>query len=147
MLRRPPRSTRTDTLFPYPTLFRSRQHLGIFILIHWSDELGADAAIFCPTDHRLDIAANRQSANQPFAFADHRLRPRHQAKARNIDDVNIARSGMTGKGRPEIDQIPSRSTPMGRTGWTAQRTQVRQEASRVAQEVVSTCISRGCQLT
>src|SRR3546814_14472863 len=78
----------------------------------WSDELGADAAIFCPTDHRLDIAANRQSDNQPFAFADHRLRPRHQAKARNIDDVNIARSGMTGKGRPEIDQIPSSSTQM-----------------------------------
>src|SRR3546814_7396799 len=31
MIRRPPRSTRTDTLFPYPTLFRSRapaQHAG-----------------------------------------------------------------------------------------------------------------------
>src|SRR3546814_16177451 len=29
MLRRPPRSTRTDTLFPYTTLFRSRQvHVG-----------------------------------------------------------------------------------------------------------------------
>src|SRR3546814_978156 len=27
MRRRPPRSTRTDTLFPYTTLFRSRQHL------------------------------------------------------------------------------------------------------------------------
>src|SRR3546814_18578443 len=27
MIRRPPRSTRTDTLFPYPTLFRSRLHL------------------------------------------------------------------------------------------------------------------------
>src|SRR3546814_8439201 len=27
MLRRPPRSTRTDTLFPYTTLFRSRQWL------------------------------------------------------------------------------------------------------------------------
>src|SRR3546814_7635629 len=26
MIRRPPRSTRTDTLFPYPTLFRSRLH-------------------------------------------------------------------------------------------------------------------------
>src|SRR3546814_14571297 len=25
MIRRPPRSTRTDTLFPYPTLFRSTQ--------------------------------------------------------------------------------------------------------------------------
>src|SRR3546814_18707682 len=26
MIRRPPRSTRTDTLFPYPTLFRSTRH-------------------------------------------------------------------------------------------------------------------------
>src|SRR3546814_2952047 len=26
MIRRPPRSTRTDTLFPYTTLFRSREH-------------------------------------------------------------------------------------------------------------------------
>src|SRR3546814_18406437 len=29
MIRRPPRSTRTDTLFPYTTLFRSFLHLGI----------------------------------------------------------------------------------------------------------------------
>src|SRR3546814_20807090 len=28
MIRRPPRSTRTDTLFPYTTLFRSRNHPG-----------------------------------------------------------------------------------------------------------------------
>src|SRR3546814_2164243 len=28
MLRRPPRSTRTDTLFPYTTLFRSARQLG-----------------------------------------------------------------------------------------------------------------------
>src|SRR3546814_15342833 len=27
MLRRPPRSTRTDTLFPYTTLFRSNRHI------------------------------------------------------------------------------------------------------------------------
>src|SRR3546814_4902299 len=27
MIRRPPRSTRTDTLFPYTTLFRSRQKI------------------------------------------------------------------------------------------------------------------------
>src|SRR3546814_11506488 len=27
MIRRPPRSTRTDTIFPYTTLFRSRQRL------------------------------------------------------------------------------------------------------------------------
>src|SRR3546814_4200408 len=29
MIRRPPRSTRTDTLFPYTTLFRSRHHAGL----------------------------------------------------------------------------------------------------------------------
>src|SRR3546814_3772414 len=28
MIRRPPRSTRTDTLFPYTTLFRSRRQAG-----------------------------------------------------------------------------------------------------------------------
>src|SRR3546814_20370280 len=29
MIRRPPRSTRTDTLFPYTTLFRSQTWLGV----------------------------------------------------------------------------------------------------------------------
>src|SRR3546814_1186204 len=29
MIRRPPRSTRTDTLFPYTTLFRSKQHYSV----------------------------------------------------------------------------------------------------------------------
>src|SRR3546814_3258899 len=35
MIRRPPRSTRTDTRFPYTTLFRSQGHqrIGIFLLI------------------------------------------------------------------------------------------------------------------
>src|SRR3546814_21027642 len=31
MIRRPPRSTRTDTLFPYTTLFRSNLHLEFHI--------------------------------------------------------------------------------------------------------------------
>src|SRR3546814_4475645 len=36
MIRRPPRSTRTDTLFPYTTLFRSRQNI-IELLLQWID--------------------------------------------------------------------------------------------------------------
>src|SRR3546814_2432595 len=32
MIRRPPRSTRTDTLFPYTTLFRSA-YIGLFIVM------------------------------------------------------------------------------------------------------------------
>src|SRR3546814_15145915 len=31
MIRRPPRSTRTDTLFPYTTLFRSQRSADIFL--------------------------------------------------------------------------------------------------------------------
>src|SRR3546814_17261179 len=39
MLRRPPRSTRTDTLFPYTTLFRS----GEYLPSAGADLLGVDA--------------------------------------------------------------------------------------------------------
>src|SRR3546814_1918117 len=41
MIRRPPRSTRTDTLFPYTTLFRSG--LPVTALRTWADEIGAEA--------------------------------------------------------------------------------------------------------
>src|SRR3546814_15685188 len=40
MIRRPPRSTRTDTLFPYTTLFRSlalRRGLARILLVHQPD--------------------------------------------------------------------------------------------------------------
>src|SRR3546814_17114528 len=40
MIRRPPRSTRTDTLFPYTTLFRSA--VGDGALVHPRAEDGAD---------------------------------------------------------------------------------------------------------
>src|SRR3546814_2370851 len=35
MIRRPPRSTRTDTLFPYTTLFRSNDAAGHRALLAW----------------------------------------------------------------------------------------------------------------
>src|SRR3546814_20431562 len=47
MLRRPPRSTRTDTLFPYTTLFRSRA----------SNSVGSHRSAFQETDfHELEQA-------------------------------------------------------------------------------------------
>src|SRR3546814_16236763 len=42
MIRRPPRSTRTDTLFPYTTLFRS----GAVHAAAWYDPTGAILAVF-----------------------------------------------------------------------------------------------------
>src|SRR3546814_6091691 len=42
MIRRPPRSTRTDTLFPYTTLFRSARPGGLFLYLRpWLSGDGA----------------------------------------------------------------------------------------------------------
>src|SRR3546814_5177609 len=43
MIRRPPRSTRTDTLFPYTTLFRSR-----FQIVAARDQLCGDIGLLRP---------------------------------------------------------------------------------------------------
>src|SRR3546814_20172946 len=52
MIRRPPRSTRTDTLFPYTTLFRSRQRLAPH------QRLAADALL----QHRVADRVQRAEA-------------------------------------------------------------------------------------
>src|SRR3546814_15351689 len=46
MIRRPPRSTRTDTLFPYTTLFRSTCYVGFaFAFGRWVDLRGRRNAV------------------------------------------------------------------------------------------------------
>src|SRR3546814_8489879 len=44
MIRRPPRSTRTDTLFPYTTLFRSAEVPGVFAKSAKSQYVAGDHA-------------------------------------------------------------------------------------------------------
>src|SRR3546814_19621740 len=39
MIPRPPRSTRTDTLFPYTMLFRSSDYIGRALLVFWIGSL------------------------------------------------------------------------------------------------------------
>src|SRR3546814_19643360 len=51
MIRRPPRSTRTDTLFPYTTLFRSPPR-DAGARRKTDDQLHADAAIALAVEHR-----------------------------------------------------------------------------------------------
>src|SRR3546814_16832345 len=60
MIRRPPRSTRTDTLFPYTTLFRSGRTAHV---------LGADRRRRLRQDHARRLACRTQSlrGNQPGA--------------------------------------------------------------------------------
>src|SRR3546814_20951012 len=51
MIRRPPRSTRTDTLFPYTTLFRSG--LGDDVTLHAAHQQTRDSDMFRGNKQRL----------------------------------------------------------------------------------------------
>src|SRR3546814_12954362 len=69
MIRRPPRSTRTDTLFPYTTLFRSAFRAAIRTVRHESLRSGGVALSESkwPFNHRLLIAAPPWQAGHMIA--------------------------------------------------------------------------------
>src|SRR3546814_4099943 len=62
MIRRPPRSTRTDTLFPYTTLFRSAdqiiEHRALFgLVIDFVEQAGIDFEALVLRRHMLEQIA------------------------------------------------------------------------------------------
>src|SRR3546814_7767689 len=59
MIRRPPISTRTDTLFPYTTLFRSARLVAVR---HLRDR---DLGLFSGRDHPLDDARGAERPGRP----------------------------------------------------------------------------------
>src|SRR3546814_2513765 len=63
MIRRPPRSTRTDTLFPYTTLFRSNQ----WAISSFSGFAGAEATTFAARAIGYGIAGLRVDGNDALA--------------------------------------------------------------------------------
>src|SRR3546814_14775473 len=67
MIRRPPRSTRTDTLFPYTTLFRSADVTDMQLPGGRRRETRGDG-------HGAALAPGRAAAMPPFRFQSCRLR-------------------------------------------------------------------------
>src|SRR3546814_21150328 len=98
MIRRPPRSTRTDTLFPYTTLFRS---------IHLAGRSEADARRALPLDQ---LALHRGPAHgrgdAPADPAGHR--PVRQAAA--AAERRSAAAGGAVEVRPQGHQVDSGNT-------------------------------------
>src|SRR3546814_714053 len=100
MIRRPPRSTRTDTLFPYTTLFRSRSRRssapGLYARLCQARAFGAEADA-----DDLFRGARRQSVARGVAAgggAARRSGPRARAARRGAArrarrDVAVARRG------------------------------------------------------
>src|SRR3546814_2367772 len=67
MIRRPPRSTRTDTLFPYTTLFRSRR-------LHGSGEGERACRWLCPSRRLAWFGADGSlRAEDEAAYGDRRM--------------------------------------------------------------------------
>src|SRR3546814_16538067 len=92
MIRRPPRSTRTDTLFPYATLFRSDRPAGV--VEEHVDPLGAQLAE--PGRHVVgavvDGAVEAEVVYQPGALLVGAGDP-DQPAAEDLGDLNSDRAG------------------------------------------------------
>src|SRR3546814_1929038 len=99
MIRRPPRSTRTDTLFPYTTLFRSslmrsEQLVGIGLVV--------DAE---PLDHRGagSVEPNNFDRGAFAPEADHRLI--QHAHARDVPEVRITQVDRSDEHTSELQSL------------------------------------------
>src|SRR3546814_19774705 len=105
MIRRPPRSTRTDTLFPYTTLFRSH---GAILLVKRLGCVGAFAiALDKVSEHRpmaLEMAAKvHRHEPRKLEKAGINLPPRSRIEIGHGGDHILLEPGMRPGGRQLID--------------------------------------------
>src|SRR3546814_10314581 len=111
MIRRPPRSTRTDTLFPYTTLFRSLVDVLTRVGVH--EEHTAD--LFLLVLHRVQIAAL-------FELARIDTREGEGAHERIVHDLErqrrerrgIRRRALVRRLAVELDALDRRHVEIGR---------------------------------
>src|SRR3546814_15713959 len=69
MIRRPPRSTRTDTLFPYTTLFRSAGEFRELVRDHIADAISRFVEILYFDEHKVRFARVSEFRHAAFANA------------------------------------------------------------------------------
>src|SRR3546814_14925097 len=106
MIRRPPRSTRTDTIFPYPTLFRSadiaRQGQGAVIL-HDRQRERLEAVVL--QDQTGDIVGH--VGEQLVAFGERESAFHHLAVERDLAVELVVRAIDPGRLIDEIGVAPA----------------------------------------
>src|SRR3546814_8390722 len=114
MIRRPPRSTRTDTLFPYTTLFRSNIVRRIL-----SDELVLGIYVFNRTTQRLKSKMRR---NPPEALI------RTKVTEPNISRVQFASAAQRLRIRrrkiPREENLAAVSRPLRSKGYLTGRLKI-----------------------
>src|SRR3546814_18979292 len=90
MIRRPPRSTRTDTLFPYTTLFRSEgppAHI-----VHDIEVRADDIGVVAEPDHARYGKAGRRESRNDAIFEFYLVRRAEESGGRLApEDILLAR--------------------------------------------------------
>src|SRR3546814_16248906 len=115
MIRRPPRSTRTDTLLPYTTLFRSRalRSRGAGLMGRSHDRISPDRGngVFDPDRGESDIATRKEGA----LISEHAYSTRADIRsgARELDHAteNMPRSEERRVGKECVRTCRSRWAP------------------------------------
>src|SRR3546814_8350559 len=86
MIRRPPRSTRTDTLFPYTTLFRSPGLYSAAVKAWDGASWLTRLAVLC---HRRSNGWEQQTGVSPFA-GDHLRSEEHTSELQSLMRISYA---------------------------------------------------------
>src|SRR3546814_11022959 len=95
MIRRPPRSTRTDTLFPYTTLFRSRQHsrcagLRLIAMVPEQCEKFATAIVRRWRGGRIRSHAPFRGVHQGADVSTHCAYTHHRSEERRVGKESVS---------------------------------------------------------
>src|SRR3546814_11081180 len=114
MIRRPPRSTRTDTLFPYTTLFRSAEATHIVSMAHDHDRQRAWSASRCPSRLAAPLAFTSTGGGLSRPPEVLRTSTRPAGRARH-PWVAVA----LGRARSEERRGGKECGSTGRDGWVA----------------------------
>src|SRR3546814_9470443 len=80
MIRRPPRSTRTDTLFPYTTLFRS---------VHFAEAVAEELSELAP-DSSADITANLEEFSAGITGLEDARLEEHTSELQSLMRISYA---------------------------------------------------------
>src|SRR6056297_2140592 len=102
MIRRPPRSTRTDTLFPYTTLFRSSE-IEVLAAVH--DHEGVESVpldsieLARSEEHTSELQSLRRISYAVFCFKKkhHDDRPADALSSGQTRSLGLARLMVTGR--------------------------------------------------
>src|SRR3546814_7537220 len=85
MIRRPPRSTRTDTLFPYTTLFRSCWRRLYCVIV---EPAGIIWAARCLS--QMDTYPSRSPASEIMMVLDHARSEEHTSELQSLMRISYA---------------------------------------------------------